>query len=198
MKYYIFGIPESGTGYVKKLIDINFYVENNNKNDAGHWSYIHNGDAENATASVFQNTPLIFSYRNLSEWLNCLISDGQQFIHQAGLNIYPDWHDAALLVTSHDTRWSIPRAIDVWTEFHINWIRYIHRSNYLIVNKSKTDDQPYIVDILSKAQYNLEFKKKMPNWTLIDDKKITNFLTDNQLDYVNNKVLRDIKIFYER
>ena len=86
----------------------------------------------------------------------------------------------------------------MWTEFHINWIRYIHRSNYLIINKIKTDDQPYIVDILSKAQYNLEFKKKMPNWTLIDDKKITNFLTDNQLDYVNNKVLRDIKIFYER
>ena len=32
MKYYIFGIPNSGTQYIKKLVDLNFFAESNNKN----------------------------------------------------------------------------------------------------------------------------------------------------------------------
>tara|TARA_R100000900_G_scaffold123254_1_gene97666 strand:- start:34 stop:630 length:597 start_codon:yes stop_codon:yes gene_type:complete len=198
MKYYIFGMPQTGTEYIKKLININFFAENNNKNDSGHWSWIHNDDAENATASLFQNSPLVFTYKRLPEWINSLITNGQQFIHQCGLNQYPDYHDAALLIYSQETRWSLPKAVEAWTQFHINWIRYIHRSNYLIVNKSKTKDQPYLIDRLSKIQFRLELKKKMSNWTLIEEEKILNSLTNTQLDYVNNKILKEIKDFYER
>ena len=198
MKYYIFGIPNSGTQYIKKLVDLNFFAESNNKNDMGHWSWVHNGDAENATASLFQNTPLIFTYAELQKWINSLLVEVQQFIHQCGLNQYPDYHDAALLLHSQDTRWSLPKAVEVWSEFHINWIRYIHRSKYLIINKSRIDDQPYLVDRLSKIQHDLELKKKMTNWTLIEEKTVGNSLTENQLDYIENKVLTEIKDFYER
>ena len=134
----------------------------------------------------------------LQKWINSLLVDGQQFIHQCGLNQYPDYHDAALLLHSQDTRWSLPKAVEVWSEFHINWIRYIHRSKYLIINKSRIDDQPYLVDRLSKIQHDLELKKKMTNWTLIEEKTVGNSLTENQLDYIENKVLTEIKDFYER
>jgi hypothetical protein len=198
MKYYIFGIPESGTNYVKNLIGVNFFNENNNKNDSGHWSWMHNADAEKATANLFQNTPLIFTYRPLSEWLNYLIKDGLQFINQSKLNQYPDYHDVNLLISSQEERWSLPKAIELWTEYHINWIKYIDRTNHLVIDNSKIEEQPYVVDRLSKIQYRLELIKKMPNWTLIEKQQITNHLTDYQLNYVNGKNLKEITNFFER
>ena len=38
----------------------------------------------------------------------------------------------------------------------------------------------------------------MTNWTLIEEKTVGNSLTENQLDYIENKVLTEIKDFYER
>ena len=67
------------------------------------------------------------------------------------------------------------------------------------MNQDKMSDQPYIIDFLSKAQFKLELEKKMPNWTLIQDKDITekNFLTDLQHKYISKKVPNEIIDFFE-
>ena len=72
MKYYIFGIQRTCTNYAKVLVQNNFYGECGNKNDYGHWSWKHNGDAEQATANLAQNTPVIFVIKEPKRWLGSI------------------------------------------------------------------------------------------------------------------------------
>ena len=198
MKYYIFGLQNTCTKLAQQYIDLNFYSKNGNVNDFGHWAWRHNGDSEQATANLFQSTPLIFTYRSPHKWMNSIIENDDEFINRYSLTDFPDYHDPNLLIKRGNEFWSLPKAIELWCEFHINWIRYIHRSNYVVMNQDKMSDQPYIIDFLSKVNLKLELQKKMPSWTLIQDDNITekNVLTDLQHKYVAKKVPNEIIDFF--
>jgi hypothetical protein len=198
VKYYIFGLQNTHTKLARQYIDVNFFAKNGNVNDFGHWSWNHNGDSEQATAHLFQNTPLIFTYKSPHKWMNSIIENDEEFINKYSLTQFPDYHDPRLLVKTKNEFWSLPRAIELWCEFHINWIRYLHRSNYVIMNQDKMSDQPYIIDFLSKVNLKLELEKKMPNWTLIKNDNVTekNFLTDLQHKYISKKVPNEIIDFF--
>ena len=82
MKYYIFGIQRTCTNYAKVLVQNNFYGECGNKNDYGHWSWKHNGDAEQATANLAQNTPVIFCYKEPKRWLGSIKNQSIDFVNR--------------------------------------------------------------------------------------------------------------------
>ena len=211
MKYYIFGIQRTCTNYCKLLIENNFYCENGNVNDYGHWSWKHNGDAEQATANLLQNTPVFFCYKPPIPWLNSLIHQDVDFINRYGLANYPNWIDPDLVLTNKLFSWSLPKAIHVWIDFHLNWLRYMHRCNAVLIHQVKMMEQPHVISVLSKTQYELELVKKHAQWATIDNlvdhggiitknKVVTrnNKLTDKQENYVKNNIPKDITSFFER
>jgi hypothetical protein len=98
-------------------------------------------------------------------------------------------------------------------------MKFIHRSNYVIMNQRKMCDQPRAVEVLSNIESKLNLKKKNPQWTLFtnnvdyrvaqtdkdfDERKKnylenkTTKLTNKQIDYITNKVPQEIIDFYEK
>lgn len=218
MKFFIFGIQRTCTNFAKQLVLANFHSEYMNVNDFGHWSWKHSPDAEQATANLSQTTPVVFCYKTPTMWLESIIRKDVDFINRWGLAKYPDYHDQDLLWENSLFKFSIPLAIEKWIEFHINWIKYLHRTNYIIMNQRTMCSQPGAVEVLSNIEVKLKLQKKMTNWTLftnsIDyninqtskdfDERIKNYienkttkLTDKQISYINNKVPKEIKDFFE-
>lgn len=219
MKFYTFGIQRTCTNFAKQLILENFYIDHGNINDFGHWSWKHTFDAEQATANLEQTTPLIFCYKTPLMWMESIIRNDVDFINRWGLAQYPDYHDEELLWENALFKFSIPLAIERWIEFHIEWMKFIHRSNYVIMNQRKMCDQPGAVEILSYIESKLKLQKKNPQWTLFtnnvdyrvaqtdkdfDERKKnylenkTTKLTDKQIEYITNKVPQEIIDFYEK
>ena len=106
--------------------------------------------------------------------------------------------------------WSLSKAIDIWISFHIDWIKYLHRCNYVIMRQDKMMDQPSVIDILSNIPYRLNLINKMPNWTIIDRyvnhggrvennayKETVKTLSDKQIKYIKDKIPNEIIDFYE-
>jgi len=137
MKFYTFGIQRTCTNFAKQLILTNFHSEWGNINDFGHWSWKHSPDAEQATANLDQNTPLIFCYKTPLMWMESIIRNDVDFINRWGLAQYPDYHDQELLWENALYKFSIPMAIEKWIEFHVEWMKFIHRSNFVIMNQRK-------------------------------------------------------------
>ena len=209
MKFYTFGIQRTCTNFAKKIILENFYSQYANVNDFGHWSWKHSPDAEQATANITFQTPLVFCYKTPLMWMESIIRNEVDFINRWGLVNYSDDHDEDLLWKTALYKFSIPLAIEKWIEFHIEWIKFIHRSNYVIMNQRKMCDQPGTVEVLSNIESKLKLKKKSPQWTLFADKDFdyrkkdyienkTTKLTDKQIQFINNKVPKEIIDFYEK
>lgn len=219
MKFYTFGIQRTCTNFAKQLVLTNFHSEWGNINDFGHWSWKHSPDAEQATANISAQTPLIFCYKTPLMWIESIIRNDVDFINRWGLVKYPDYHDQDLLWENALYKFSIPMAIEKWIEFHTEWMKFIHRSNYIIMNQRKMCDQPRAVEVLSHIENKLKLQKKKPQWTLFtnnvdyrvaqtdkdfDERKKnylenkTTKLTDKQIQYINNKVPQEIIDFYEK
>tara|TARA_Y100000592_G_scaffold20329_1_gene31168 strand:+ start:227 stop:856 length:630 start_codon:yes stop_codon:yes gene_type:complete len=208
MKYYIFGIQRTCTNYAKLLIDNNFFAEYGNKNDYGHWSYKHNGDAEDATSRLAQNTPVIFCYKEPMRWLSSIKDSSMDLVNKYGLSNFPNYTDPQLVISNSECKWSMPKALQVWLTFHVNWIRSAHRCNMIVMNQEKMLEQPNVIDVLTRIQFKQELIKKHPQWQTIDNyvdqgvitnKKISNknnTLTDYQIDYINNNLPKEINNFF--
>lgn len=218
MKFYTFGIQRTCTNFAKQLVLTNFYTDYGNINDAGHWSWKHSPDAEQATANLAQNTPVIFCYKTPLMWMESIIRNDVDFINRWGLAKYPDYHDPDLLWENALYKFSIPLAIEKWIEFHIEWMKFIHRSNFVVMNQRKMCDQSGAVEVLSEIESKLKLQKKMPQWTLFtnaidyrvrqtsqdfDERKKnyienkTTKLSSKQTDYIKNKIPKEIIKFYE-
>ena len=219
MKFYTFGIQRTCTNLANKLILTNFYSVLGNINDAGHWSWKHCSDAEQATANISSQTPLIFCYKTPLLWIESILRDDVGFINRNGLTNYPDYHDKELLVSNSSYTFSIPIAIDNWIKFHIEWMKYIHRSNYVIMSQRKICDQPGAVSILANIENKLKMIKKGSQWLLFKDavdyantqfnqdfeKRKSNYLqnkttnlTNKHIEYINNKIPQEVIDFYEK
>jgi hypothetical protein len=210
MKFYIFGIQRTCTNLAKATIEYNFWSKNGNVNDSGHWAWKHNSDAEQATANLAQSTPVIFCYKKPLSWIKSIIDNEVDFINKYRLTRYPDYIDEDLIIKNSMFSWSLPNALEIWIQFHIDWIKYLHRCNYVIMQQDKMIEQPSVIDILSRVQYKLELVKKMPSWTIIDkyvgrgariqDKPYVSkniSLTEKQIDYINKKIPKEIITFFE-
>ena len=219
MKFYTFGLQRTCTNFAKQLILQNFHSEWGNINDFGHWSWKHSPDAEQATASLSSETPLIFCYKTPLMWMESIIRNDVDFINRWGLAKYPDYHDEELLWENALYKFSIPLAIEKWIEFHTEWIKFIHRSNYVIMNQRKMCDQSRAVEVLSLIENKLKLQKKNPQWILFTDavdyrvrmtdksfderkknylQNKTTKLTDKQIQYINNKIPQEIINFFEK
>ncbi len=209
MKYYIFGIQRTCTNYAKVLVQNNFYGECGNKNDYGHWSWKHNGDAEQATANLAQNTPVIFCYKEPKRWLGSIKNQSIDFVNRYGLSNYPNYTDPQLIINNSEFSWSMPKALQVWVDFHINWIRCAHRCNMVVLNQEKMLEQPNVIDVLTRIQFKQELIKKHMQWLTIDNyvdhsltitknkiSKKTNPLTEYQIDYIDKNLPKEINDFF--
>jgi hypothetical protein len=218
MKFYTFGIQRTCTNYAKQLILTNFYSEWGNINDAGHWSWKHNPDANSATVNLSGTTPLIFCYKTPLMWVESIIRGDVDFINHWHLTKFDDDTDPDLIIDNKKYRFSLRLCIEKWIEFHINWIQHISRANYIIMNQRKMCLQGDAIETLSQIENKLGLKKRNAQWILFtnnvdyrvsqtnkdfDERKkdyisnITRKLTNKQIDYVTNKVPQEIKDFFE-
>ena len=218
MKFYTFGIQRTCTNYAKQLILTNFYSELGNINDAGHWSWKHNPDANSATANLSGTTPLIFCYKTPLMWVESIIRNDVDFINHWHLTKFNDDTNPNLIITNDRYKFSLRLCIEKWIEFHINWIKHINRANYIIMNQRKMCLPADAVETLSQIENKLKLKKRDSQWTIFtnnidykikqtdknfDERKkdyisnITRKLTNEQIDYINNKIPQEIKDFFE-
>lgn len=210
MKFYTFGIQRSCTNLAKATVLTNFWCEHGNVNDFGHWSWKHSPDAEQATANLNQSTPVIFCYKKPISWVEGLKKNDVDFINKYGLAKYEDYTDPELIIKNSLFSWSLPKAIDIWISFHIDWIKYLHRCNHVIMRQHEMTEQPLVIDVLSKIQHRLGLIKKMPNWTIIDRyvnhggrieknlyKDNEKTLSEKQVLYIKNKIPKEVIKFYE-
>jgi hypothetical protein len=219
MIFYTFGIQRTCTNFAKELILKNFHSKWGNINDFGHWSWKHSPDAEQATANLSHSTPLVFCYKTPLMWVESIIRNDVDFINRWGLAKYPDYHDEELLWENALYKFSIPMAIEKWIEFHREWMKFIHRSNYIIMNQRKMCAQPGAIEVLSNIESKLQLQKKSPQWTLFnnavdyrvgltdkdfDERKKkylenkTTKLTPKQIQYISNKIPQEIISFFEK
>lgn len=216
-KFYVFGIQRTCTNFAKAIIEQNFHCKYGNLNDYGHWSWKHSPDAERSTANLTEDSPLIFCYKTPYMWLESIIRKDVDFINRHGCAKFGDDIDPDLLITNKLYKWSIRKAIEVWTEFHINWMKYIHRSGFVIMNQKKMCHQPDAISTMVHIQSKGKLIKKMPHWNLIEenvDYKVamtdnfkqrkmdyladkTTYLTPKQKDYIDTKVPKEVIDFYE-
>jgi hypothetical protein len=219
MKFYTFGIQRTCTNFAKEITLTNFYCNHGNVNDLGHWSWKHSPDAEQATANLSQSTPVVFCYKTPLMWMESIIRNDVDFINRWGLAKFEDYHDPELLWENALYKFSLPKAINVWIEFHIEWMKYVHRSNFVIMNQKKMCDQAGAVEVLSEMQTKLKLHKKTPQWIIFsnnvdyrvaqtdksfDERKNnylsnkTSYLTEKQKEYILNKIPKEVLDFFEK
>jgi hypothetical protein len=218
VKFYTFGIQRTCTNYAKQLVLTNFYSEWGNINDAGNWSWKHNPDADKATSNLTNNSSLIFCYKTPLMWVESIIRGDVDFINYWNLTKFSDDIDPDLIIDNIKYRFSLRLCIEKWIEFHTNWIKYLNRTNYIIMNQRKMCDQPGAVEVLSQIENKLGLKKRNAQWILFtnnvdyrvsqtakdfDERKkdyITNTtrkLTEKQINYIKSKIPEEIIKFYE-
>tara|TARA_E500000318_G_C3548106_1_gene207643 strand:+ start:576 stop:1211 length:636 start_codon:yes stop_codon:yes gene_type:complete len=211
MKFYTFGIQRTCTNLARATVQANFWCDYGNVNDFGHWSWKHSSDAEQSTANLNEKTPVIFCYKKPISWVESLKKNDVDFINKNGLAKYENSTDPELIFKNSLCSWSLPKAIDKWISFHIDWIKYLHRCNYVIMRQDQMTHQPSVINVLSKIQYKLKLVKKIPNWTVIDRcvnhggrveenlyKDNAKTLSDKQIEYIENKIPKEIINFYEQ
>ena len=218
VKFYTFGIQRTCTNFAKQLVLTNFHSEWGNINDAGNWSWKHNPDADKATSHLTMDSPLIFCYKTPLMWVESIIRNDVDFINHWHLTKFSDDIDSDLIITNDKYRFSLRLCIDKWIEFHTNWIKYLNRTNYIIMNQRKMCLPSDAIDTLTQIENKLELIKKSSQWTLFtnnvdyrvsqtnkdfDERKkdyITNTtrkLTEKQVNYIKNKVPEEIIKFFE-
>lgn len=219
MKFYTFGIQRTCTNFAKQVVLTNFYSEWGNINDAGHWSWKHNPNADEATVNISAQTPLIFCYKTPLMWIESIIRNDVDFINHWHLNKFSDDVDSDLIIENDKYKFSLRLCIEKWIEFHINWIKNLNRTNYIIMNQRKMCLPGDAIDTLSQIENKLKLIKKSSQWTLFtnnvdyrvrqtdksfDERKkdyisnITRKLTEKQVNYIKNKVPEEIIKFFEK